>query len=157
MQEEAANKLKAIDPRYAVFGTLFLLSNQLEAVGNRFLGELTTKQWFLLAVLSTFFEQPPTLGELAAQMGSSHQNVKQLALRLQQKGFVSIEKDGKDARALRVKATEKLQEYDEKTNGPNTLFINRLFDGFDRQQAACLLENLLQLCQNIQGIKEDLL
>ena len=157
MQQSFADGRKAIDPRYAVFGTLFLLSNQLEAVGNHFLGELTTKQWFLLAVLTTFFEQPPTLGELAAQIGSSHQNVKQLALRLQQKGFVSLHKDEKDARALRVKATQKLQAYDQKTKETNALFINRLFEGFNQQQSACLLEDLLQLCRSIEKIKEDLL
>ena len=121
------------------------------------MGELTTKQWFLLAFLTTFFEQPPTLGALAAQMGSSHQNVKQLALRLQQKGFISLYQDEKDARALRVKATQKLQAYDQETNERNTLFIGRLFDGFDAQQSTCLLENLLQLYRNIQGIREDLL
>ena len=38
MQESFADGLKSIDPRYAVFGTLFLLSNQLEAVGNHFWG-----------------------------------------------------------------------------------------------------------------------
>ncbi len=36
-----------IDKRYHIFGMLFLLSNKLETLGNNFLGELTTKQWFL--------------------------------------------------------------------------------------------------------------
>ncbi len=44
-----------IDKRYHVFGMLFLLSNKLEALGNNFLGELTTKQWFFMLILMNFF------------------------------------------------------------------------------------------------------
>ncbi len=44
-----------IDRRYHIFGMLFLLSNKLETLGNNFLGELTTKQWFFYVNINEFF------------------------------------------------------------------------------------------------------
>ncbi|WP_040951913.1 MarR family winged helix-turn-helix transcriptional regulator, partial [Gorillibacterium massiliense] len=76
-----------------IFGGLFVLANKLQAIGDRELGEITTKQWFLMMMIEQWGEEPPTLSELAKEMGSSRQNLKQLALKLQEKGFLSIEKD----------------------------------------------------------------
>ncbi|EPS47353.1 MarR family transcriptional regulator [Clostridium botulinum CFSAN002369] len=100
-----------IDKRYHVFGMLFLLSNKLEALGNNFLGELTTKQWFFMLILMNFFKEPPTLSELALEIGTSHQNAKQIAIKLEEKGFLVVKKDTKDKRVLRLTPTNKIEKY----------------------------------------------
>ena len=89
-------ELKNYPAPYVLFGSLLAMGNRLQAAGDRFYDEITTKQWFVLAVLETF-SAPPTLGELARGVGSSHQNVKQLVLKLQQKGYVALAQDGRDA------------------------------------------------------------
>ncbi len=86
-------EVAALDDKQAIFGSLFLLATTLDTVGDRFLGDLTTKQWYLMAMLGTFFAEPPTIGELAERMGTSHQNVKQIARRLEEKGFLDLERD----------------------------------------------------------------
>lgn len=100
-----------IDRRYHIFGMLFLLSNKLETLGNNFLGELTTKQWFFMLILMNFFKEPPTLSELALEMGTSHQNAKQIAIKLEKKEFLVVNKDIKDKRVLRLTPTDKIREY----------------------------------------------
>lgn len=40
-------------------------------------------------------------------MGTSHQNVKQLANKLKERGFLDIERDKEDCRAIRLKIKEK--------------------------------------------------
>ena len=90
-------ELKNYPAPYVLFGALLAMGNRLQAAGDRFYDEITTKQWFVLAVLETF-SAPPTLGELARGVGSSHQNVKQLVLKLQQKGYVALAQDGREAR-----------------------------------------------------------
>ena len=69
-------ELKNYPAPYVLFGSLLAMGNRLQAAGDRFYDEITTKQWFVLAVLENF-SAPPTLGELARGVGSSHQNVKQ--------------------------------------------------------------------------------
>ena len=112
-----------------VFGSLFLLANRLQVVGDQYLAkdDMTTKQWFLSVVISQFRDHAPTLSEVAELMGSSRQNVKQLALKLAEKEFLTIEKDAKDARALRLVLTEKSQHFWDGRQEQDDRFIRELF------------------------------
>ena len=53
-------ELKNYPAPYVLFGSLLAMGNRLQAAGDRFYDEITTKQWFVLAVLETF-SAPPTL------------------------------------------------------------------------------------------------
>lgn len=150
---EELEKLHDIDERYRVFGMIFLLSNKLETVGNTFLGELTTKQWFFMLVLTTFFESPPTLSQLANQMGTSHQNSKQLAIRLQEKGFLSIEKDEQDNRVLRIVSTWKIKKYVKIRQDKDHHFIEDFFGVLTKLEIKELDKILFKLMDNIQTIE----
>jgi DNA-binding MarR family transcriptional regulator len=149
-------KLYDIDKRYRIFGMIFLLSNKLETIGNSFLGELTTKQWFFMLTLTTFFESPPTLSQLAKQMGTSHQNLKQLAIRLQEKGFLTIEKDQLDNRALRIFPTKKMEEYVRVRQDKDHKFIEDFFRVLKDREIKELDETLFRLMDSIQNIEEEL-
>lgn len=149
-------KLQDIDKRYRIFGMIFLLSTKLETMGNTFLGELTTKQWFLMLTLTNFFETPPTLSQLAKQMGTSHQNTKQLALKLQEKGFLSIEKDDQDNRALRIVPTEKIEEYVKNRQEKDHKFIEDFFGVLTEAEIEDLDKILLKMLDNIECLEEKL-
>lgn len=149
-------RLHDIDKRYRIFGMIFLLSNKLETIGNSFLGELTTKQWFFMLILSTFFENPPTLSQLANQMGTSHQNSKQLAIRLQEKGFLTIEKDELDNRVLRIYSTKKIEEYMKVRQNKDHKFIEEFFSVLKSSEIQELDEVLFRLMDSIQDIEEEL-
>ncbi|MBU5426260.1 hypothetical protein KQI41_07505 [Tissierella pigra] len=149
-------KLYDIDKRYRIFGMIFLLSNKLETIGNSFLGELTTKQWFFMLTLTTFFESPPTLSQLAKQMGTSHQNSKQLAIRLQEKGFLTIEKDQLDNRAIRIFPTKKMEEYVRVRQDKDHKFIEDFFRVLKDREIKELDEILFRLMDSIQNIEEKL-
>ncbi len=149
-------KLQDIDKRYRIFGMIFLLSTKLETMGNTFLGELTTKQWFLMLTLTNFFETPPTLSQLAKQMGTSHQNTKQLALKLQEKGFLSIEKDDQDNRALRIVPTEKIEEYVKNREEKDHKFIEDFFGVLTEAEIEDLDKILLKMLDNIEYLEEKL-
>jgi DNA-binding MarR family transcriptional regulator len=63
-----------------------LLERELKEYG------ITTKQWFLSETINSLFDAHPTLTEVGNAMGSSHQNVKQVAMKLQEKGCLSLKK-----------------------------------------------------------------
>ncbi len=44
-------------------------------------------------------------------MGTSHQNAKQIAIKLEKKEFLVVNKDIKDKRVLRLTPTDKIREY----------------------------------------------
>lgn len=73
--------------RNELFARLFAIANNLQAIGDRHLGKLTTKQWFLIACVGYFEPGQPSLSDLVPVVGSSRQNIKQLALKLEQQGL----------------------------------------------------------------------
>ena len=75
---------------------------------------LTTRQWLLLAVLTRGFPgRTPSLSEAAAAYGSSRQNVKQIALGLEARGYLRLVPDPADGRTTRLVLTDKVGRFDE--------------------------------------------
>lgn len=147
--------LKGYDNQHILFGSFFSFSNRLQAAGDSFYDEITVKQFFLLICLGLFEEDAPTLNELAQVMGSSHQNVKQIALKLEKIGFVSLIKDKVDKRKLRVVRTNKLAEFGEKYSGKDTIFMENLFSGVSDDDVVVTLKTILKLEANLEAMKED--
>ncbi|MBD5639756.1 MarR family transcriptional regulator [Clostridium botulinum] len=146
-----------IDKRYHIFGMLFLLSNKLETLGNNFLGELTTKQWFFMLILMNFFKEPPTLSELAGEMGTSHQNAKQIAIKLEKKGFLIVNKDIKDKRVLRLTPTNKIKEYVKLREDKDHFFIEKFFNVLTKEEIKSIYESFTKLLDNIKVIENEFL
>lgn len=124
-----------MDGRYALFGLLFALQNRLQAVGDTFYDEITCKQFFLMACMNLFQGEAPTVQDLAQVMGSSHQNVKQILNKLEQKGFVSVEPDAADRRKLRISLTEYAAVSGEKYRLKEEEFMTGLFAGVTEEEA----------------------
>lgn len=124
-----------MDGRYALFGLLFALQNRLQAVGDTFYDEITCKQFFLMACMNLFQGEAPAVQDLAQVMGSSHQNVKQILNKLEQKGFVSVEPDAADRRKLRISLTEYAAVTGEKYRLKEEEFMAGLFAGVTEEEA----------------------
>lgn len=124
------------DKEKLVFGGIFLIANKLQVVCDQFLGEdgMTTKQWFLTVIISQFGKNPPSLSEVAEKMGSSRQNIKQLALKLEEKEFLQIKKDKQDARTLRLVLTDKCREFWNNRQDKDDTFIRDLFKCLDKEE-----------------------
>jgi DNA-binding MarR family transcriptional regulator len=100
----------------AAFGRAFLVASHLTRLTDAGLADwdLTTRQWLLLAVLAQGFDgRAPSLSEAAALYGSSRQNVKQIALGLEARGWLRLVPDEHDARTTRLVATEQVRRFDE--------------------------------------------
>lgn len=125
-----------------LFGALFLLSQHLNRGADDALASfgLTGRQWLLLAVLvKAFPDSEPTVSQAAAVYGTSRQNVKQLALQLRSRGFLTLEPDPGDRRATRLKLTARHRELDE----PGAVAVQRrflasTFAGLDDQEVEVL-------------------
>lgn len=135
-----------------ILGSLFVIANRLQTLLDREFKScgLTVKQWFLSIIIGGVFAQPPTLGEAAAVMGSTHQNVKQVALKLAEKGFVEFLDDPDDGRALRLRLTEKSDEFWEGMQERSARFMKRLYDGFGSEGLKDLRGLLDRLMTNIE-------
>lgn len=148
-------ELETMDPRFRVFGSLFSLVTRLEVMGNSqdFLGELTTKQWYLLIHLITFFREPPTLSALAAEMDTSHQNAKAIALKLQEKGYLELVKDKKDKRVIPDKT--KIEAYEAEMGGENNAFVDKFLSALSSEELEIFDRALVKLMEMAEDIRKE--
>ena len=142
------------DQKSNIFGYIFLLANKLQVAGDHYLSDtnMTIKQWFLMVVIQQFKDQSPSLREAGDFMGMSYQNVKQLALKLEKNGYLSIHKDEKDARMLRLLETEKCNTFWKSRNEEGERFLERMFLDMCDTEIKSLLQSLLKILDNIEKI-----
>lgn len=141
-------KIKNMEDGQFIFGALLIIANRLDTLLERDLKEfdITSRQWFLSVIIDNMFSEPPTIKDVAKEMGSSHQNVKQVALKLEQKGLLKMEKDKRDARAIRLKMTDESYVFWEKTRPKGLAFTKAVFEGIEEKElsvARVVLEKIL--------------
>ena len=141
-------KTNSISDEPMIFALLLITSNMMNTLLEREFKEfdVTTKQWFLSETIHTLFDYPPTMKEVASEMGSSYQNIKQVALKLQQKGLLKLERDKKDARITRLRLTEQSHDFWQKTDSKGTIFRENMFKEMNNKDIAtarALLEKIL--------------
>lgn len=146
---EPREMINSMDKRFALFGYFFAMSNRLQTVGDRFYEEITCKQFFLMICLRLFENGAPTINELSEIMGCSHQNVKSIAGKLEEKGYLEIRPDSDDARKLRIRLTNKADSLAKKYQKKELDFIDMLFAGISDKQIETTFKTLEKMEENI--------
>ncbi|MEG0942191.1 MAG: MarR family transcriptional regulator [Angelakisella sp.] len=144
---------ETMDKRYIIFGNIFLLANRLQTVMDQTTQVITAKQWFVIMMLG-MFESPPTLKQLAAICDSSHQNIKQLVLKLEAKGFVRIEQDPDDRRAMRIITTEACKLWGEENEEFSAGFIQRMFSSLSAEEISTMNTAQQKIYEALGQMKE---
>jgi len=146
------NKEDLLPDKQYIFGALLISSNRIDTLLERELKSfgVTSKQWFLSMIVDTLFDSPPTLKEVAKEMGSSHQNVKQVALKLQDKKLLELVKDKKDARVTRLKMTDNSYSFWETTQPKGLEFTNKVFNNIEKEDLEKVRTVMKQILTNIE-------
>ncbi len=144
-----------MDKRYVIFGNIFLLANRLQAVMDKTANELTSRQWFVVTMLG-MFDEPPTLRQLSVMCDSSHQNTKQIVLKLEAKGFVRIEKDPQDRRAMRIIATEECRRWNKENRQFAANFIDQMYKELSPEEIAVMNTAQQKIYDSLGKMKEEL-
>lgn len=127
-----------------LFGSLFVFMQQLTLqVEDRLrpLG-LTSRQWLLLGVIDQAFRgTAPTISEAATVFGTSRQNVTQVAKQLERGGWLRLEPDQTDRRAIRLVLTDRLAIFDDPTiQAEQAAFIRSVFGGLTARERRTFLD-----------------
>jgi MarR family transcriptional regulator, transcriptional regulator for hemolysin len=152
------NEIDILEKQKYIFKKLFLLSNRLQTVGDKILtGEMTIMQWLLTVAVLQYKDSSPTLSEVAQLMGSSRQNVKQIAVKLQKENFLTIDKDGQDTRITRLKLTEKSCFFWQKRNEEIRNFLVEIFNELNKDDIELLYDCLNKLYDSIMKMENVLI
>lgn len=132
-----------------IYGGIFALSNKLQLIGDKFDSNISTKQWFLIAIIVSFQNEAPTISMTAERMGTSRQNVKKMAKILEDRGFLTIVKDKEDARIQRLELTKYCTDYFEQRREREEKYMESLFADFDKEMLFGFFKGMKQLEKNI--------
>ncbi len=150
MQHENVD-FTGIETSYFLLGLLSAFDNRFQSVADRLIGEVSWKQFFAIICIN-LCKDSPTIKELAEIMGSSHQNVKQILLKLEKKGFVKISVDSKDKRKQRVELTEKCITFCNANDEKSNMAIHTMFDGISEEQLRVTIQTIMQMEENLKKL-----
>lgn len=137
-----------------IYGGLFALSNKLQLIGDKFDSNISTKQWFLIAVIASFQDEAPTISMTAERTGTSRQNVKKMANILEKSGFLTIVKDKEDGRIQRLELTKYCIDYFEERKESEEKYMEMLFIDFDEEMLLGVFRGMKQLEKNIMSMEK---
>lgn len=146
--------MNQLDKQAYIFASMFALSNKLQSLGDKLDIPITIKQWLFLIGVFKSESNAPTISEIAQLTGYSRQNVKKMALILEDKGLVVVNKDVTDARVSRVSFTDKCLKFLDQIEDKGVEFITKIFADFDESTVDGLYKGLLQLSESIQAIEK---
>jgi DNA-binding MarR family transcriptional regulator len=134
---------------------LFQASNALQTFLDQLLKQdnVTAKQFFMMIIMGSF-DYDPKLGELAERFGTSHQNVKQIVKKLEQRGYVKLYKDEDDSRITRTRFTEQAMLYWKERDEQDQQSMKRLYSDLNSNQMEQMLEGLLALLKRLENWDE---
>ena len=125
--------------------------NRFQAVADSAMEEISWKQFFAIICIN-LCKDKPTVKELAEIMGSSHQNVKQILLKLEKKGFVHITVDENDKRKQRIELTDYCREFCEKNDEMSANIMKKMFAGVSEEQLQMTIQTIIQIEANLKEI-----
>ena len=130
---------------------IFQISNVLQTFLDKMLKRfgLTSKQFFMMIIIGSF-EEDPTLGDIAERFETSHQNVKQVLLKLEKLGFVDMYKDGKDSRITRTCMSEKANAFWQSRNEADDITMEQIFSTLDDKELTSFHHVLLETMNQIK-------
>ena len=144
-------KFGEMPPQPFMLGLLSAFDNRFQACADKFFKEITWKQFFAIICINICKENP-TINELAEVMGSSHQNVKQILLKLESKEFVTMIPDEKDKRKQRIVLTKKCMDFCESNDAQSQEIIWKIFDGINEDQLVIAIKTIMQMERNISNL-----
>ena len=142
-------RFEGMDASLFLLGLLSAFENRYQAKADSFFEEISWKQFFAIICIN-LCKESPTIKELAEIMGSSHQNVKQILIKLENKGFVEIIADAQDKRKQRIVLTEKTMIFCEEHEEGSQRIIKKIFEGIDIENIEIVIKTLLQMEKNLK-------
>ena len=140
-----------------LFGGICKINNQYQTIGDKFYIGISLKQEYLLSVIEyTFNGQGPTINQLSEIIGSSHQNIKQIADKLEKKGYIKIVKDAVDKRKRRIYFTEKYNEEKAEFQRRRVKHLNKVFEGITDEEIEVALKVMWKIDENQQKLLKEM-
>lgn len=136
--------------KQAIFSSIFILQNRMQTAGDKIEPQISMKQWLLLA-MTECCPEPRTLTNVGNLMGCSRQNIKKLALALEEKGFVRLVLGSNNS--IHIKLTEKAKHYENEIGHQQKEVMQLLFSDFNEVEVKQLFKLYGKLYLGVERVE----
>lgn len=140
-----------LDATFFLLGLLSAFDNRYQAKADNFYEDISWKQYFAIYCIN-LCKESPSIKELAQMMGSSHQNVKQILNKLEQKGYVQSVADQNDKRKQRIIVTEKMNTFMKAQDEDSQMVVGKIFEGIAKEDIVTTINTILKMEKNLEEI-----
>lgn len=141
---------EGIPSNYYLLGLLSAFENRFQAMADSVMKEISWKQFFAIVCIN-MCKEPPTLKDLSDILGSSHQNVKQILIKLEDKDFVEFRPDPEDRRKQRIVLTKKCMDFCGKNNVMSMKIMEKMFEGIPEKDIQTTIMTITKIEKNLTG------
>ncbi|MCD1295538.1 MarR family transcriptional regulator [Methanocella sp. CWC-04] len=127
----------------------YIIEKELEPDG------ITTKQWLMLIIIGAGFRHAPSIQEVADAMSTTHQNVKQIAASMERRGFMTLERDEKNKRIIRLKVTDQCHDLFKRREDNDIKAMLNLFENLTDEEMRSLFEIIARLEKRAEYLYEE--
>ncbi|MBO4729245.1 MAG: MarR family transcriptional regulator [Spirochaetaceae bacterium] len=138
-----------VPSEYFLLGLLSAFENRFQAITDNIMKEISWKQFFAIICIN-LCKEPPTINDLSEILGSSHQNVKQILIKLEKKGFVQFQEDKQDKRKQRISITKECLKFCEKNNETSSQIMQKMFEGISQNDIKTTINTLTKMDDNLK-------
>ena len=142
--------LSGIPSNYYLIGLLSAFENRFQAVADNIMQEISWKQFFAVICIN-MCKEPPTLKELSDILGSSHQNVKQILLKLEKKDFIRFMTDENDKRKQRIVLTDHCREFCAENDEMSKIIMGKMFEGINEEDIRTTIQTISRIEKNLSS------
>ena len=142
-----------IPSSYYLLGLLSAFENRFQAMADATMKEISWKQFFAVICIN-MCKEAPTLRELSDILGSSHQNVKQILLKLEKKDFIRFETDPADKRKQRIVLTDRCRAFCAANDADSVCIMGTMFAGIPETDIQTTIQTITNIEKNLRGLYE---
>ena len=138
-----------IPPEYFLLGLMSAFENRFQTMADNVMKEISWKQFFAIICIN-MCKEPPTINELSEILGSSHQNVKQILIKLEKKDFIKFQEDKADKRKQRIVLTQKCMKFCQDGNQTSVQIMQKMFHGIKPAQIQTTIKTIIKMDENLK-------
>ena len=127
----------------------YFIDKELEPDG------ITSKQWLMLIMIGAGFKYAPSIQEVADAMSTTHQNVKQIAASMERRGFMTLDRDEKNKRIIRLKVTDKCHALFKRREANDVNAMAAMFDNLTDDEMKMLFGIIAKMEHRADELYQD--
>jgi DNA-binding MarR family transcriptional regulator len=129
---------------------IFQVSNALQTHIDKILKDfnITAKQFFIMIIIGTF-DEDPSIKDISERFESSHQNVKQILIKLEKQGLIKLYKDTNDSRILRTRFTNEADAFWKKRELDDYQIMAEIFSDLSLDNLSVFQNSLVKTLEKL--------